>query len=77
LRVMAEKSPAAEAIKNVGADPAAIARAAEERLPGYSAERVDTPPALTPTLVRAIAAVAGTPPKKGMTMFPIPWAINS
>jgi ATP-dependent Clp protease ATP-binding subunit ClpC len=54
LRVMAEKSPAAEAIKNVGADPAAIARAAEERLPGYSAERVDTPPALTPSAQRAL-----------------------
>ncbi|HWU57424.1 MAG TPA: ATP-dependent Clp protease ATP-binding subunit, partial [Microbacteriaceae bacterium] len=54
LRVMAEKSPAAEAIKNVGADPAAIAKAAEERLPGYSAERVDTPPALTPSAQRAL-----------------------
>jgi ATP-dependent Clp protease ATP-binding subunit ClpC len=54
LRVMAQKSPAVEAIKNVGADPAAIAKAAEERLPGYSAERVDTPPALTPSAQRAL-----------------------
>jgi len=33
--------------------------------------------ARTPTLMRAMAAVAGTPPKKGMTMLPTPCAINS
>ena len=36
-----------------------------------------TPPALTPTLVRAMAAVAGTPPKNGMTILPMPWATSS
>ena len=30
------------------------------------------PPALIATLVRAIAAVAGTPPKNGKIVFPIP-----
>ena len=35
------------------------------------------PPDLMPTLVRAMAAVAGTPPKKGMTMLPTPWATSS
>ena len=35
------------------------------------------PPLFTPTLVRAIAAVAGTPPKKGITIFPMPWPISS
>ena len=34
-------------------------------------------PALMATLVRAMAAVAGTPPKNGMTMLPTPWAISS
>ena len=35
------------------------------------------PPDLMLTLVRAMAAVAGTPPKKGMSMLPTPCAINS
>ena len=35
------------------------------------------PPDLMATLVRAIAAVAGTPPKKGMSMLPTPCAISS
>ena len=54
LHVMAQQPPAVEAIKNIGADAAAIAAAAEERLPGYSAERTDTPPALTPSAQRAL-----------------------
>jgi ATP-dependent Clp protease ATP-binding subunit ClpC len=54
LRVMAEQPPAVEAINNVGADPAAIAKAAEERLPGYSPEPTDAPPALTPSAQRAL-----------------------
>ena len=35
------------------------------------------PPALIATLVRAIAAVAGTPPKNGITILPTPCANNS
>ena len=35
------------------------------------------PPAFMATLVLAIAAVAGTPPRKGITIFPIPCAISS
>ena len=34
-------------------------------------------PAFIATLVLAIAAVAGTPPKKGITILPIPCAISS
>jgi hypothetical protein len=35
------------------------------------------PPDLMPTEERAIAAVAGTPPKKGMMMLPTPCATSS
>ena len=35
------------------------------------------PPDLMPTDERAMAAVAGTPPKKGMMMLPMPCATNS
>ena len=35
------------------------------------------PPLLTATLVRAIAAVEGTPPKNGITMLPMPCATSS
>ncbi len=35
------------------------------------------PPLLIATEVRAMAAVAGTPPKNGITMFPKPWARSS
>src|ERR1700730_3032243 len=37
----------------------------------------DLAPLLTFAEVRAIAPVAGNPPKKGQTKFEIPWAINS
>src|SRR5450830_1264662 len=47
LRVLAEREPASEVIKRVGSDPAAIAHAAEQRLPEASAERSDLVPALT------------------------------
>ena len=33
LRILVERAPAAQAIRNAGADPAAIATAAEQRLP--------------------------------------------
>ena len=35
------------------------------------------PPDFIATLVRAIAAVAGTPPQKGMSILPTPCAISS
>ena len=35
------------------------------------------PPDLIATAVLAIAAVAGTPPKNGMTILPMPCAISS
>ncbi|MEO6827453.1 MAG: ATP-dependent Clp protease ATP-binding subunit [Microbacteriaceae bacterium] len=54
LRVMAQLSPAVDAIKNAGADPAEIAKAAEQRLPAASTERSDSPPALTPSAQRAL-----------------------
>ncbi|GLK19092.1 ATP-dependent Clp protease ATP-binding subunit [Herbiconiux flava] len=53
LRTIAPQQPAAEAIRNVGADPAAIARAAELRLPAASTDRV-TAPALTQSAQRAL-----------------------
>ncbi|EMY33138.1 ATPase [Arthrobacter crystallopoietes BAB-32] len=54
LRTIAQQEPMAEQIRRAGADPAAIAQAAEERLPGASAEKVDTPPSLTQSAQRAL-----------------------
>jgi ATP-dependent Clp protease ATP-binding subunit ClpC len=54
LRVMAVTAPATDYIKHAGAEPAAIARAAEERLPERSAARMQTAPALTPSAQRAL-----------------------
>ncbi|MFB2556990.1 ATP-dependent Clp protease ATP-binding subunit [Herbiconiux liangxiaofengii] len=53
LRTIAPQQPAADAIRNVGADPGAIARAAELRLPAASSDRV-TAPALTQSAQRAL-----------------------
>ena len=47
LRVLAERAPASDVIRRAGADPAAIAEAAEQRLPEASTDRVDGAPALT------------------------------
>ncbi|WP_195706635.1 ATP-dependent Clp protease ATP-binding subunit [Paramicrobacterium fandaimingii] len=47
LRVMAEESPAADAIRGTGADPAAVARAAEESLPAAHDEKREQLPSLT------------------------------
>src|SRR5665647_864668 len=54
LRVMVEQAPAVDAIRHAGSDPAAIAQAAEQRLPEKSAQRVHTAPALTPSAQRAL-----------------------
>lgn len=52
LRVMVERD--AEYIRRAGAEPAAIATAAEERLPEQAAARANTTPALTPSAQRAL-----------------------
>ena len=54
LRVIAERSPASDVIRRAGADPAAIADAAEQRLPEASTDRVDGAPALTQSGQRAL-----------------------
>ena len=54
LRVMVEESPAVDVVRSIGADPAAIAKAAEQRLPNDSVERPVTAPALTPSSQRAL-----------------------
>jgi len=54
LRVLATQEPAAGAISGVGADPAAIAAAAEERLPEPTQQRADAAPMLTQSSQRAL-----------------------
>ncbi|MCU1411480.1 MAG: family ATPase, partial [Rhodoglobus sp.] len=54
LRVLAERAPASDVIRRAGADPAAIAEAAEQRLPEASTDRVDGAPALTQSGQRAL-----------------------
>ncbi|MEA9986814.1 MULTISPECIES: ATP-dependent Clp protease ATP-binding subunit [Subtercola] len=54
LRVIAEQQPAADAISRVGSDPAAVAAAAEQRLPQASTERTDSAPVLTQSAQRAL-----------------------
>jgi ATP-dependent Clp protease ATP-binding subunit ClpC len=54
LRVLIEQSPAADAVRGIGADPVAIAAAAEARLPQESSEVVTTTPSLTPSAQRAL-----------------------
>ncbi|MCU1405412.1 MAG: ATP-dependent Clp protease ATP-binding subunit [Glaciihabitans sp.] len=53
LRVLASHDPAASAIRRVGADPAAIIKAVEQRLPGATAEGVAAP-MLTQAAQRAL-----------------------
>ncbi|PPF78629.1 AAA family ATPase [Subtercola sp. Z020] len=53
LRVIANQNPAADAIRGVGADPVAIADAAEQRLP-QAGGRSDTAPVLTQSAQRAL-----------------------
>ncbi|GAB3272053.1 ATP-dependent Clp protease ATP-binding subunit [Arthrobacter pigmenti] len=54
LRVMTEQESANEAIRHTGGDPAAVARAAEQRLPEKTGETVDTTPSLTSSAQRAL-----------------------
>ncbi|MCI4658787.1 ATP-dependent Clp protease ATP-binding subunit [Cryobacterium zhongshanensis] len=54
LRVLVLREPAAQALRNAGADPAALALAAEQRLPERSAPTGDTTPGLTPSAQRAL-----------------------
>ena len=51
--------------------------AASSTKPWMMAVRRVAAPLRTATLARAMAAVAGTPPKKGTTMLPTPWANSS
>ncbi|SDZ16523.1 ATP-dependent Clp protease ATP-binding subunit [Herbiconiux ginsengi] len=53
LRTIAPQQPASDAIRGVGADPRAIAAAAEQRLPANSSDAV-TQPALTQSAQRAL-----------------------
>jgi ATP-dependent Clp protease ATP-binding subunit ClpC len=54
LRTMAGAEPAIGYVRRAGADPAAVARAAEERLPEKSGRTGTTAPALTPSAQRAL-----------------------
>ncbi|HEV7167136.1 MAG TPA: ATP-dependent Clp protease ATP-binding subunit [Micrococcaceae bacterium] len=54
LRALVEQEPMAGHIRRAGADPAAIAKAAEQRLPGQSDRALDTTPPLTPSAQRAL-----------------------
>ncbi|MGB9035899.1 MAG: Clp protease N-terminal domain-containing protein, partial [Paeniglutamicibacter sp.] len=54
LRVMLETEPVGEALRRSGADAAAIARDAEQRLPETGPQRSDSTPALTPSAQRAL-----------------------
>ncbi|MEB0304739.1 ATP-dependent Clp protease ATP-binding subunit, partial [Cryobacterium sp. 10I1] len=54
LRVLVLREPAAQAIRNTGTDPAALALAAEQRLPERSAPTGDATPGLTPSAQRAL-----------------------
>ncbi|MBP1134402.1 ATP-dependent Clp protease ATP-binding subunit ClpC [Arthrobacter sp. PvP023] len=54
LRTMAGAEPATSYVRRAGADPAAVAKAAEERLPEKSGRAATTAPALTPSAQRAL-----------------------
>ncbi|RAM39259.1 ATP-dependent Clp protease ATP-binding subunit [Arthrobacter globiformis] len=54
LRVMVQDEPAAGYLRRAGADTAAVAQAAEDRLPEKSSVAVDGTPALTPSAQRAL-----------------------
>ncbi len=53
LRVMAGEDPAAEAMRRIGVDPAAVVLSAEQRLPQTGQASTDAP-ALTPSAQRAL-----------------------
>jgi ATP-dependent Clp protease ATP-binding subunit ClpC len=54
LRMLAEREPVSDIIRRVGADPAVISHAAEQRLPEASDERTVLVPALTQSGQRAL-----------------------
>ncbi|MFL4473007.1 ATP-dependent Clp protease ATP-binding subunit [Paeniglutamicibacter sp. MACA_103] len=54
LRVMLDVEPVDEALRRSGADAAAIARDAEQRLPESGPQRTESTPALTPSAQRAL-----------------------
>jgi len=54
LRVIVHEAPVADAVRRLGADPAAIAAGADQRLPQPVPERADVAPALTPSATRAL-----------------------
>ena len=54
LRVMVQQAPASDAIRRTGADPAAIAKAAEQRLPETSVQRSAAAPSLPHSAQRAL-----------------------
>ncbi|MCC2030811.1 ATP-dependent Clp protease ATP-binding subunit [Microbacterium allomyrinae] len=54
LRVLADEAPASEAIERVGADPRAIVRATEERLPAASSAADIDGAVITPSVQRAL-----------------------
>ncbi|GAA2971033.1 ATP-dependent Clp protease ATP-binding subunit ClpC [Microbacterium terrae] len=54
LRVLVGESPATDAVTRIGADPAAIARAAEERLPAASAPASVDAAVITQSVQRAL-----------------------
>ncbi|WP_442576332.1 ATP-dependent Clp protease ATP-binding subunit [Microbacterium sp. F51-2R] len=54
LRVLIDEDPANGAVRRIGADPRAIARAAEERLPAASAAQDADGALVTPSVTRAL-----------------------
>ncbi len=54
LRVLVDEAPATDAVARIGADPRAIARAAEERLPAASAAASVDGAVITPSVQRAL-----------------------
>ncbi|MFH8249591.1 ATP-dependent Clp protease ATP-binding subunit [Microbacterium sp. B2969] len=54
LRVLANEDPAKDAVERIGADPRAIAKAAEERLPAASTPQNADGAVVTPSVTRAL-----------------------
>ncbi|MBD8024805.1 ATP-dependent Clp protease ATP-binding subunit [Microbacterium gallinarum] len=54
LRVLIDEAPARDAVQHIGADPRAILRATEERLPGASAPADVDGAVITPSVQRAL-----------------------
>ncbi|MDY0910966.1 ATP-dependent Clp protease ATP-binding subunit [Microbacterium sp. CFBP9034] len=54
LRILADEAPARDAVEHIGADPTAIVRAAEQRLPAASAAADIDGAVITPSVQRAL-----------------------